>query len=159
RTDTPSKPRLERTGARLARHVGQQWAPAAQPQDVRRSEVRLVEPFWSMLAAPAVAAFGAARLHARRPLIYWTVCCVLTAAVAAPFYYLAARHPAPPFNAPSVLAAVFIVLPTLVTFAIERSWFALGNAVSRPFATAALSLPLALLAYVLGLFVAIVIGT
>ena len=118
-----------------------------------------MEPCWPMLAAPAVAAAGAAALHARPVPIYWAFCCLLTSVIAAPLYYFAARHPAPPFNAPSVLAAVFIVLPTLVTFGIERLWFSLGKAVSRPLATAALSLPLALLAYVLGVFVAILIGT
>ena len=118
-----------------------------------------MDPFWSLFAAPAVAALGAAALHARRALIYWTFSCVLTSVIAAPFYYFAARHRAPPFNAPSVLAAVFVVLPTLVTFGIERVWFALGKAVSRPLATAALSLPLALLSYMVALFVAILVGT
>jgi|ERR1051326_1682878 hypothetical protein len=112
-----------------------------------------------MLAAPAAAAVGAAVLYARPAMIYWTFCCLLTSVVAFPFYYFAAKHPAPPFNAPSVLAGIFIVLPTLVTFGIERLWFALGKAVSRPLATTFLSLPLALLTYVLTLFVAISIAT
>ena len=112
-----------------------------------------------MLAGAAVAAFAAAALHTRRALIYWPLAFVLASITAAPFYYFARANPSPPFNAPSVLAAAFIVVPTLATFAIERRWFALGRAVSRPLATAALSLPIALLAYVLGLYLAIVIGT
>jgi len=55
-------------------------------------------------------------------------------------------------------AATHLFTPTLATFAIERLWFALGRAVSRPLATAILSLPLAVLAYAVSLFVAAAIG-
>ena len=111
-----------------------------------------------MFAAPAVAVVGAAALHTRRPLIYWFFCCLLTSMIAAPFYYFARTNIGSPFNAPSVLAVVFVVAPTLATFAIERLWFGLGRAVERPWATAALSLPLGLLVYVLSLIGAVVVA-
>ena len=103
--------------------------------------------FWPMLAAPAVAVAGAAGLHARPTPIYWAFCSLLTSVIAAPFYYFASMNPAPPFNAPSVLVAVFIVVPTLVTFGIERLWFVLGRAVSRPLATAVLSFRVAVVCF------------
>jgi hypothetical protein len=111
-----------------------------------------------MLAGPVVAVTGAAALHARPARVYWMICCVLTCMIAAPFYYLVTAHQGPPFNAPIALAAVVVVAPTLATFAVERLWFALGWAVSRPWVTAVLSLPLALLVYVISLFIAVVIG-
>jgi hypothetical protein len=110
-----------------------------------------------MFAAPAVAVVGAAVLRTRRPLIYWFFCCLLTSMIAAPFYYFARTNIGPPFNAPSVVVVVFVVAPTLATFAIERLWFVLGRAVERPWATAALSL-LGLLVYVLTLIVAVVVA-
>jgi len=107
-----------------------------------------------MLAAPAVAVLGAAVLQRRAGIIYWGFCCASTSTVATAFY-LGNQDPGPPFNAPSALAAVLVVVPMVVTFGVERLWLVLGRTVSRPLSTTILSLPLGLLTYFLSLFVAL----
>jgi hypothetical protein len=117
-----------------------------------------MNPAWPMLVAPPLAAVTAAILCRRSRLAYWFSCSLLTAAIAGAFYYFARANPGPPFNAPSLLAAVFVVIPAVATFGIERVWFTLGQAVSRPWTTAALSLPLGFVTYAFGLFVAVLLG-
>ncbi len=46
----------------------------------------------------------------------------------------------------------------VTTFGVERFWFALGRAVSRPLTTCVLSFPLGIVAFVFSAFVALIIG-
>jgi hypothetical protein len=115
-----------------------------------------VDPFCLIVSAPAFAVVGGAVLHTQPRPVYWSVCCLLTLIVAGIYYYSLNHNPGPPFNAPSTLAAVSIVVPMLGTFGIERVWWTLGR--SRPTATAVLSLPLGIIAYALTAFVAFVMA-
>jgi hypothetical protein len=82
---------------------------------------------------------------------------VLISLVAAGFIF-ANSEPGPPFNPPAILATVLIVLPMLATVALERYWFSLGWAVSRPMTTTVLSLPIGLLVYTVSVFFALMIA-
>jgi hypothetical protein len=76
--------------------------------------------------------------------------------VAGIYYYSLNRNPGPPFNSPSALTAVTIVVPMLGTFGIEQTWWTLRR--SRPTATAILSLSLGIIAYGVIAFVVFVIA-
>lgn len=110
-----------------------------------------------MFAPPAVAVVGAAALRARPKVVYWSFSCLLTTIMAAAFYFDTVDSNAAS-NAPIAVAAFFIAIPMLATFAMERLWFALGTMVSRPLRTIVLSIPLGILSYVFSLFVAVIIG-
>jgi len=76
--------------------------------------------------------------------------------ILAALFYSLNRDPGPPFNAPSALATVSVVVPMLGTFGIERFWWTLGG--TRPVATAILSVPLGIIAYLATAFVAFVMA-
>jgi len=115
-----------------------------------------VDPFWPIISAPAFAVLGGALLRTRQRPVYWSICCLLTLIIAGIYYHSLTRNPGPPFNSPSALTAVSIVLPMLGTFGIERAWWTLGR--SRPTATAMLSLPLGIIVYGVTAFVVFVIA-
>ena len=110
--------------------------------------------FVVVLSAALVVAIGAAAvLHSRPSIIAWGVCCVLVAIVAGTGY---AANIFGNGNFPGY--AIFIAAPMVATFGIERVWFRLGSAVSRPLTTIVLSVPLGLLAFVFSSFVALIIA-
>lgn len=110
---------------------------------------------WPILAGPAAAIVGGAVLHGRPRRAYWAICGALSLMVAAVFCVVH-REPLPPFNARIALAAVFVAIPMLGTFGVERFWWILGH--SHPLATALLSVPLGLMIYLATTFVAVIMA-
>ena len=112
---------------------------------------------WVALAPPAVAVGSAAALHRRPRSIYWSVCCLLTSIITA-LFYLGRRASGAPSNAGVAVEILFIAVPMLATFGVERLWLNLGEAVSRRLTTTVLSAPLGILIYAFSAFVALIVG-
>lgn len=108
-----------------------------------------MNPFWPYIAGPTLAIVFGGILHGRRRTVFWVYCSILTLIPAAWFYQLN-RDPSPPFNAPSVLTAVFVVVPMLATFGIERLWWMIGR--SRPGLTSVASVPVGIITYAISTF-------
>lgn len=123
---------------------------------------RVLGTFWVLSVALAIAIVGAAALHTRPGLVSWSVCCIFTSIIAGAIYmatvYFGNGKPNGSSNSPIAGYAVFVAAPMLATFGIERVWFRLGRAVSRPLTTTVLSVPLGILTYAFSLFVALIIA-
>jgi hypothetical protein len=112
-----------------------------------------MNPYWMVPAALGVLVGGTAVLRNRTRFVQWSFAGTTTLVAAGVFTYWIGRHLSAPLNSPSAAAAVFIVVPMLVTFAIERLWWIVVGG-SHPAGTALLSVPLGILAYILSAVVA-----
>lgn len=123
---------------------------------VERIELTGMDSSWVFLAGLAVVVGGAAVLRTRTRLVQWSFACTITLILASIATWIGSRHPTEPFNAPSALAAVFIIIPMLATFAVERRCWILGG--SHPVGTALLSVPIGIIVYILSVLVAVTIA-
>ena len=92
---------------------------------------------------------------------YWRLGAFLSVLLAAPFwtapFWAAGGDLGPPHNPPVALAAFFVVLPTLATFATERGCLsALANA--RPLTSAIVALPIGAVTYVSAILIGITVA-